>query len=109
VRRVSQAAVGWVAAIALGAAFASDEMIKSGLFGEACKADGLGSWSCGVVPKLAVAVPNTFVYFLRLPFTYYGAWDPLGAGFAVMVMGSSVAYGLALIALNYWVWKLNQL
>jgi hypothetical protein len=101
--------IGWLAAISLAVFFASDDLIKAGLFGDACKQDGLNSWNCGVVPKLVVAIPNSFVYFLKLPFVYDGTLDVLGAGFAFMVMGSSVAYGLALIALNYWVWKLNQL
>jgi hypothetical protein len=53
-------------------------------------------------------VPDSFVYFLKLPFEYDGSMDFLGAGFAWMVIGSSVAYGFALVALNYWVWKFNQ-
>lgn len=101
--------IGWLAVASLAVFFLSDEMVKAGLFGEACRQDGLGSWNCGVIPKLVVGVPSSFVYFLKLPFIYDGNWDPLGTGFVFMVMGSSVAYGLALVALNYWIWKLNQL
>lgn len=101
--------IGWLGATALAVFFLHDEMAKAGAFGEACKQYGLDSWSCGVVPKFVVCVPDTFVYFLQLPFTYDATADILGAGFLWMVMGSSVAYGLALVALNYWVWKLNRL
>lgn len=101
--------IGWLAAASLAVFFLSDEMVKAGLFGESCRQYGLSSWNCGVVPKFIVWVPDSFVYFLGLPFTYDATTDILGAGFTFMVMGSSVAYGLALVALNYWVWKLNQL
>jgi len=101
--------IGWVAVASLAVFFLSDEMVKAGLFGEACKEHGLSSWSCGVVPKFVVWLPDSFVYFLKLPFVYDGSTDLLGAGFAMMAMGSTVAYALALVALNYWVWKLNQL
>lgn len=101
--------IGWVAAIALAVFFLADEMVKAGLFGDACKQYGLESWNCGALPKFVVWIPNSFVYFLKLPFIYDGGGDLLGAGFAFMVMGSTIAYGLALVALNYWLWKLNQL
>jgi hypothetical protein len=101
--------VGWLAAVSLAVYFLHDEMVKAGAFGEACQQHGLDSWSCGIVPKFIVWVPSSFIYFLKLPFEYDGSMDFLGAGFAWMVMGSSVAYGFALVALNYWVWKFNQL
>lgn len=101
--------VGWVAAISLAVYFLSDQMVQAGVFGESCRAYGLNSWSCGALPKLAVWVPNMFVYFLELPFKYDGTYDFIGAGFMFMTMGSSVAYGFALVAANYWIWKLNSL
>ena len=100
--------IGWLAAACLAVFFVADDLVKAGVFGDACKQYGLNSWSCGVVPKLVVWLPNSFVYFLKLPFAYDGTLDLLGAGFALMVMGSSVAYGLALVAVNYWIWKLNR-
>lgn len=100
---------GWLAASSLGVFFFADDIVKAGLFGDACKQYGLASWSCGAMPKFAVWMPDMFVYFLKLPFTYDGSTDFLGAGFAFMAMGSSVAYALALVAVNYWVWKLNEL
>ena len=101
--------IGWLAAASLAVLLLSDELVKVGAFGESCRQYGLESWNCGVAPKFFVWVPDTFIYFLTLPFTYDGSTDILGAGWAFMVMGSSVAYGFALVALNYWVWKLNQL
>ena len=101
--------IGWLAAVSLAVYFLHDEMAKAGAFGESCKQHGLESWSCGIVPKFIIWVPGSFIYFLKLPFQYDGSADLLGAGFAWMVMGSSVAYGFALVALNYWVWKFNQL
>ncbi len=107
--RVSGIVIGWLAAASLAVFFLSDEMVKAGLFGEACKQYGLNSWSCGVLPKFIVWLPDSFVYFLKLPFTYDGSADLLGAGYVFMFMGSSVAYGFALVAMNYWIWKLNSL
>jgi hypothetical protein len=101
--------IGWLGAVSLAVFFLSDEMVKTGVFGTACKQYGLESWSCGAMPKLAVWIPNSFVHFLQLPFLYDGSTDFLGIGWMWMVMGSTVAYALALVALNYWVWKLNQL
>ena len=101
--------IGWSAAASLAVYFGSNDLIKAGLFGDACKQFGLASWSCGALPKFAVWLPDTFVYFLKLPFTYDGSADFLGAGFAFMAMGSSVAYAVALVAANYWIWRLNSL
>lgn len=107
--RMSGIFVGWLAAASLAVFFLHDELVKAGAFGESCKEYGLDAWSCGIVPKFVVWVPDMFVYFLKLPFTYDGTMDILGAGWAFMVMGSSVAYGFALVAVNYWIWKFNQL
>jgi hypothetical protein len=101
--------IGWLAAAATAVYFLSGEMVRAGFFGEACRQYGLDSFACGVVPNMVVALPNSFVYFLELPFKYDASADWIGAGFMWMAMGSSVAYGLALVAVNYWVWKLNQL
>ena len=101
--------IGWLAAVCLTVFFFSDKLIEAGLFGDSCKQYGLSSWSCGVLPKLAVWLPNTFMYFLKLPFTYDGSWDLVGAQYATMLLGSPVAYVLAFVALNYWIWKLNTL
>lgn len=107
--RVHGIAIGWLAAASLGVFLLSDELVKVGAFGESCRQYGLESWNCGVVPKFVVWVPDTFIYFLKLPFAYDGSTDILGAGWAFMVMGSSVAYSFALVAVNYWIWKFNQL
>lgn len=101
--------IGWAAAIFVAIYFLSDELMNTGLLGEECIYDGLSSWNCGLMPRLVIALPNTFVYFLQLPFNYDAAWDVLGAQFTLMIVGSTIAYGLALVAVNYWVWKLNQL
>ncbi len=101
--------IGWSAAASLALYFGSDDMIKAGLFGEACKQYGVASWSCGALPNIVVWLPETFVYFLALPFTYDSSEDLLGAGFLFMAMGSSVAYAIALVAVNYWICKLNSL
>lgn len=101
--------IGWVAAVSLAIYFLSDQLVQAGLFGESCRLNGLDSWSCGVIPKFVVWLPNMFVYFLKLPFNYDSAYDLIGAGFMFMAMGSSVAYILALVAANYWIWKLNTL
>ncbi len=101
--------IGWLAAACLTVFFFSDKLVEAGVFGEACRQYGLSSWSCGVLPKFIVWLPNSFVYFLKLPFTYDGTFDLIGTGYLVMIVGSSVAYGLALIAANYWIWKLNAL
>jgi hypothetical protein len=102
-------AIGWLSAIALVLHFLESDLVQAGLFGESCRLYGLGSWSCGVLPKLAVWVPDTFVYFLSLPFAYDGSQDWIGASYAMMWTGSPVAYWFATVATNYWVWKLNQL
>lgn len=101
--------IGWLGAAATALHFLSGELVKAGLFGDACREHGLDSWSCGFLPKFVVWVPDTFVYFLTLPFTYDASSDLIGAGFMTMAMGSTVAYALALVAVNYWIWKLNQL
>jgi hypothetical protein len=100
---------GWPAAGMLSVFFFADDVVKAGIFGDACKQYGFASWNCGAMPKLAAWVPDTFIYLLKLPLTYDSSTDFLGAGFAFMTMGSSVAYALALIAVNYWSWKLNEL
>ncbi len=43
------------------------------------------------------------------PFTYDASADWIGASSALMWTGSPIAYALATVATNYWVWKLNQL
>jgi hypothetical protein len=62
-----------------------------------------------VLPKLAVWLPDVFVYFLTHPFTYDPSADWIGIDYAMMWMGSPVAYTVAFVATNYWVWKFNQL
>jgi hypothetical protein len=101
--------VGWIAAVAMAIYFMHDDMAQAGLFGQACAAHGLDSWSCGVLPKLAVWLPEMFVYFLAHPFEYDARYDWIGLDYATMWMGSPIAYALATVATNYWVWKLNQL
>ena len=102
-------AIGWLTAAALGVYFMHEDMIRAGLFGDSCALYGLESWSCGVLPKMAVWLPGMFVYFLTHPFEYDGSADWIGVDYATMWMGSPVAYGIALVATNYWVWKLNRI
>ena len=102
-------AVGWLTAAALAVYFMHDDMIAAGLFGESCAQYGLYSWSCGALPKLAVWMPDMFVYFLTHPFTYDSSTDYIGMDYATMWMGSPVSYLVALVATNYWVWKLNRM
>ncbi len=106
--RVFGIVVGWLAAAALAVFILSDQMVKAGLFGDACKQYGLSALSRGALPKFLVWAPDMFIYFLKLPFTYDRSTDLLDAVFLFMALGSSVAYALALVAANYWVWKLNQ-
>jgi hypothetical protein len=101
--------IGWLTAASIGVYFMHEDMIRAGLFGESCALYGLESWSCGVLPKMAVWLPDMFVYFLTHPFEYDGSADWIGVDYATMWMGSPVAYGIALVATNYWVWKLNRL
>jgi hypothetical protein len=103
------ALIGWVAFVSLAIYFLHDQMVQAGFFGESCRTYGLDSWSCGVIPNFVVWLPNMFVYFLRLPFNYDSSADLIGAGFMFMALGSGVAYILALVAVNYWIWKLNTL
>jgi len=100
---------GWLMVACAAVYFLSDEMIKAGLFGEACRTYGLGSWSCGVLPKAIVALPNSLAYFLELPFTAGGNWYMLGTDYILMFVGSPLAYLFAIAAANYWIWKLNSL
>lgn len=102
-------AVGWLAVAAVAVYFLQTDMVQAGLFGESCRIFGMSSWSCGVLPNLAVGASNTFVYFIEYPFTYDASNDWIGASSALMWTGSPIAYWLAAIATNYWVWKLNQL
>ncbi len=99
--------VGWLTAAAIAVYFLHDEMAKLGVFGASCRAHGLTSWDCGALPKLAVWLPDAFVYFLMNPFSYDGAADILGAEYALMWLGSPVAYLIAFVAVNYWVWRLK--
>ena len=99
---------GWLMVACAAVYFFSDEMIKAGLFGDACKDYGLNSWSCGFLPKALVALPNSLAYFLELPFTG-GNWYMLGTDYLMMFVGSPIAYLFAIAAANYWVWKLNSL
>ena len=101
--------IGWLAAVGLAVFFLHEDMVRAGLFGQSCAAYGLDSWSCGLLPKLAVWVPDLFMYFLTHPFEYDGRADWLGLDYATMWMGSPVAWILAVVAANYWVWKLNRL
>jgi hypothetical protein len=100
---------GWLALAAVAIYFLQTDMVQAGLFGESCKTYGMSSWACGVLPNLAVWTSSTFVYFLEYPFTYNAANDWIGASSALMWTGSPIAYTLALVATNYWVWKLNEL
>ncbi len=102
-------AMGWIAAAAIAIYFMQEDMIRAGLFGESCALYGLESWSCGFLPKLAVWLPEMFVYFLMHPFEYDASWDWIGLDYATMWMGSPVAWWVAILATNYWVWKLNRL
>lgn len=102
-------AVGWLTAAAVAVYFLQDDMIQLGFFGDACKNYGLASWACGVSPKMAVWLPNLFVYLITAPFGYDGSADWIGTEYATLWLFSPIAYAFALVGLNYWVWKLNQL
>jgi hypothetical protein len=101
--------IGWLTLAGLAVFFFSDKLVEAGVFGEACRAYGLSSWSCGVLPRFIVWVPTTFIHFLQLPLTYDGGADMIGADYAMMWTGSAIAYAFAAVATNYWVWKLNEL
>lgn len=101
--------VGWLVAAAVAVYFLQDDMIQAGFFGDACKNYGLASWACGVTPKMAVWLPNMFVYLITAPFGYDGSADWIGTEYATLWLFSPIAYAIALVATNYWVWKLNQL
>lgn len=107
--RLFGAVVGWLALAAVTVYFLQTDMVQAGLFGDSCKSYGMSSWACGFLPNIAVWLSSTFVYFLELPFTYDSGSDWVGATSAIMWAGSPVAYILAAVATNYWVWKLNQL
>ena len=107
--RLFGAVVGWLGLAAVAIYFLQTDIVQAGLFGDSCRVYGMSSWSCGVLPNLAVWVSNAFVYFLEYPFTYDASSDWIGASSALMWTGSPVAYFFALVATNYWVWKLNQI
>ena len=102
-------AIGWLTIMAVAVHFLQDDLIRYGWFGDACKLYGIGSWSCGVAPKMIFWLPNMFVYLIAEPFAYNGGNDWFGTEYVMLWTASPIAYFLALIATNYWVWKLNQM
>ena len=99
---------GWLTLFTIAVYFLRDDMSRIGLFSQSCAQYGLNSWSCGVLPKMVVGLADTFVYFITHPFKYDSRTDLIGVDYATMWMGSPVSYAVAVVAANYWIWKLNS-
>ena len=107
--RLAGIAAGWLSVVAVAIHFLRNDIVRAGIFGDSCAQYGLYSWSCGAFPKMTVWLSDLYVYFITHPFQYDASNDWIGADYASMWMGSPVAYIVAFVALNYWVWTLNRL
>ena len=110
--RILGTTVGWIVVVLLVAQLLSSHLIDAAKAIGYCRHHGGTAVVCDYPTGLLLgdgSLPHLFTVAVTLPFTYRIENDEFGYALAFIIYASPIAFGLVIIAVNYWIWQVRRL